>query len=360
MLSNIKKILSQEYFSKEDIVALLQAEGDSLHFLLDKALETKRRYVGNFVYYRGLIEYSNICGKNCYYCGLRSGNHDVARYTATDEEVMEAVRFAYDKNFASIVIQAGENTNAVNVNHIADLIRQIRDKQPQPLEITLSLGEQSAETYQTWFDAGAKRYLLRIETSDADLYRKIHPDDRHHRFAERFAALKALQKIGYQTGTGVMIGLPFQTVENLADDLIFMRDFNIDMCGMGPYIEHPDTPLWEYRNVLLSKEKRLELSLKMIALLRILMKDVNIAATTAMQTLDPNGREKAIRAGANVVMPNLTPQKYRENYLIYENKPGTDKDAGETLSEFEKNIIDAGEIPGYGRSGTSKHYLERT
>ncbi|MDR0363732.1 MAG: [FeFe] hydrogenase H-cluster radical SAM maturase HydE [Bacteroidales bacterium] len=359
MVSTIKNILSQKYFSKEDIVALLKTEGDSLQLLLDKALDIKRCYVGNYVFYRGLIEYSNVCGKNCFYCGLRAGNEKVARYTVSDEEVMEAVRFAYGKDFASIVIQSGENTNAINVHHITDLIKRIRQESNHTLEITLSLGEYEEEAYQEWFDAGAKRYLLRIESSNDNLYRKIHPDDSSHRFGDRFSALKTLQKIGYQTGTGVMIGLPFQTIEDLADDLIFMRDFNIDMCGMGPYIEHPDTPLWQFRDLLLSQRERFVLSLKMIAILRILMKDINIAATTAMQTLNPNGREKAIRAGANVVMPNLTPQKYRENYLIYENKPGTDKDAGETLFEFEKNIKDAGEIPGYGLSGTSKHFQSR-
>jgi biotin synthase len=225
--------------------------------------------------------------------------------------------------------------------------------------ITLSMGEQDEETYREWFEAGATRYLLRIETSNEDLYRKIHPADQNHDFTTRLQALHNLKKIGYQTGTGVMIGLPFQTIEDLADDLIFMRNLDLDMCGMGPYIEHPDTPLWQYRDTLLSKQERFNLTLKMIALLRIMMKDINIASTTAMQTLDPQGREKGIRAGANVVMPNLTPVKYRENYLIYENKPGVKNDAGETLAELERNIHDAGEEVGYGNTGTSKHFLNR-
>lgn len=358
-LSFIKNIVQKEGLSKEDILQLLSVTDDSLPFLLDMASEIKHRYSGNTVYYRGLIEYSNICGKNCFYCGLRSGNRDVQRYTATDEEVIDAIRFAYERGFASIVLQAGENTGSINVHHITALLKRIRRETEHSLEITLSLGEQRDDIYKEWFDAGAKRYLLRIESSDQALYNKIHPGDTAHSFEKRLDALYALQKIGYQTGTGVMIGLPFQTLEHLADDLIFMRDFDIDMCGMGPYIEHPDTPLWQYRHLLLPKEERFRLGLKMIAVLRILMKDINIAATTAMQTLDPNGREKAIRAGANVVMPNLTPRKYRENYLIYENKPGTDKDAGETLFEFEKNILDAGEQVGYGLAGTSKHFIKK-
>jgi biotin synthase len=273
--------------------------------------------------------------------------------------MMEAVRFAYQKRFGSLVLQSGENSNRLNVHHITELIKRIHQETNNEMGITLSMGEQDEKVYQEWFDAGATRYLLRIETSNEALYQKIHPTDQNHNFSARLQALHSLKKIGYQTGTGVMIGLPFQTLEDLADDLIFMRDLDIDMCGMGPYIEHPDTPLWQHRDILLPKQERFNLTLKMIAILRIMMKDINIAATTAMQTLDPHGREKGIRAGANVVMPNLTPVKYRENYLIYENKPGIENDAGETLAELERNILDAGEEVGYGKTGTSKHFLNR-
>ena len=345
--------------TKPDIIRLLQAEGEEFHQLTETALEVKHRFAGKQVYYRGLIEYSNICGKNCFYCGLRAANHKNRRYVVTDDEVMEAVRFAYQKQFGSLVLQSGENNNRINVHHIADLVKRIHKETNHEMGITLSMGEQDETTYREWFEAGATRYLLRIETSNENLYKKIHPNDPNHDFSKRLQALQTLKRIGYQTGTGVMIGLPFQTIEDLADDLIFMSHLDIDMCGMGPYIEHPDTPLWQYRDLLLPKQERFNLSLKMIAILRIMMKDINIASTTAMQTLDPHGREKGIRAGANVVMPNLTPTKYRENYLIYENKPGVNSDACETLAELERNIRDAGEEVAYGKQGTSKHFLNR-
>ena len=351
--------VSQHGLTVSDIVSLLQSEGEDFRQLMDTALKIKHQYAGKTVYYRGLIEYSNICGKNCFYCGLRAENHKNTRYIVTDEEVLETVKFAHQKRFGSLVLQSGENSNSLNVHHITDLIKRIHQATNHEMGITLSMGEQDKKTYQEWFDAGATRYLLRIETSNEDLYRKIHPNDKNHDFATRLQALRNLKKIGYQTGTGVMIGLPFQTIEDLANDLIFMRDLDIDMCGMGPYIEHHDTPLWQYRDTLLSKQERFNLSLKMIAVLRIMMKDINIASTTALQTLDPQGREKGIRAGANIVMPNLTPVKYRENYLIYENKPGIEQDAGETLEELERNVIDAGEEVGYGDTGTSKRFLNR-
>jgi biotin synthase len=344
---------------KSDILYLLKAEGEDFRLITEAALKIKHRFASKKVYYRGLIEYSNICGKNCFYCGLRAGNHKNMRYVVSDDEVMEAVRFAYQKLFGSLVLKSGENNSRLNVHHITELIKRIHQETNNEMGITLSMGEQNEKVYREWFDAGATRYLLRIETSNETLYQKIHPADQNHDFSARLQALHILKKIGYQTGTGVMIGLPFQTLEDLADDLIFMRDLDIDMCGMGPYIEHPDTPLWQHRDILLPKQERFNLTLKMIAILRILMRDINIAATTAMQTLDTHGREKGIRAGANVVMPNLTPVKYRENYLIYENKTGIENDAGETLAELERNILDTGEEVGYGKTGTSKHFLNR-
>ena len=345
--------------NKNAIIRLLQTEGEEFHQLTATALEVKHRFAGKQVYYRGLIEYSNICGKECFYCGLRAANHKNIRYVVTDDEVMEAVMFAWQKQFGSLVLQSGENNSQLNVHHITELVQRIHKATNHEMGITLSMGEQDEMTYREWFEAGATRYLLRIETSNEHLYRKIHPDDHKHDFAKRLQALHTLQKIGYQTGTGVMIGLPFQTIEDLADDLIFMSNLDIDMCGMGPYIEHSDTPLWQYRDLLLPNHERFNLSLKMIAILRIMMKDINIASTTAMQTLDPHGREKGIRAGANVVMPNLTPAKYRGSYLIYENKPGINSDTDETLAELERNIRNAGEEVAYGKHGTSRHYMNR-
>jgi len=358
-LEQIENIFSKPSLSKEDFVSLLSSSGNDRLKLFEKAKEIKEKYVGNVVYFRGLLEYSNYCKKNCYYCGIRAGNKRYARYRMTDEEVMEGVAYAYDNNYASIVIQSGEQTNKAFVAKIESLLKRIQAKYPGKIHVTLSLGEQTQDTYRRWFEAGAYRYLLRIEVSNPELYKKLHPDNAGHDYYKRLEALKMLRKTGYQVGTGVMIGLPFQTLADLADDLIFFRDFDIDMAGMGPYIEHTDTPLYRHREDLLPLKERFDLSLKMIALLRILMKDINIAATTAMQTIDPQGREKAIMVGANVIMPNLTPVKYRQDYLLYENKPCIDEEAEDCKSCLEARIYMAGNTIGYNEWGDSRHYKNR-
>lgn len=359
-MGNIDEILSKDNFDRDDLIELLNTDQEGRRKLFAKSAEVKKQYVGNKVYFRGLIEFSNICSKNCLYCGIRAGNTKTNRYHLTADEVVEAAKFAYENKYASLVIQAGERSDKKFVNTITDLLKRINDVTGGSLGITLSLGEQTEETYRIWNENGARRYLLRIEASSRDLYSKLHPNNKKHDYDIRLQALQTLQKLGYQTGTGVMIGLPFQTMEHLADDLLFFRDFDIDMAGMGPYIEHEDTPLYEYKDILIPKEERFILSLKMVALLRIMMKDINIAATTAMQTLDPQGREKALKVGANVIMPNLTPVKYREGYLLYEDKPCIDEEASECMNCLEARIKIAGDKIGYGEWGDSKHYFKRT
>jgi len=359
MTKSLEQILSQDTFNKEDLVSLLNADEQQRQLIFAKAAEVKEIYVGKKVFYRGLIEFSNLCGKNCYYCGIRAGNKNAHRYEVTPEEVLEAAKYAWENKFGSIVIQAGERSDKKFVNRISDLLKQIREMSKGELGITLSLGEQTEETYREWFESGAHRYLLRIEVSNPELYGKYHPNDKKHDYQERIESLQLLRKVGYQVGSGVMIGLPFQTTEDLADDLIFFRDFDIDMVGMGPYIEHVDTPMYQYKDQLLSKLDRFYLSLKMVAILRIMMKDINIAATTAMQAIDPMGREKAIKVGANIIMPNLTPTHYREDYLLYEDKPCTDEDADECKRCLEARIHMAGGEIGYGEWGDSKHFKNR-
>jgi len=200
---------------------------------------------------------------------------------------------------------------------------------------------------------------LRIETSNEELYYKIHPKNERHSYTRRLAALKTLQKIGYQTGTGIMTGLPFQTYEDLANDLIFFKDFDVDMIGMGPYIEHTETPLYEFKDTLLPIIDRFNLCLKMIAILRIMMKDINIAAATALQAIDPGGREKALKVGANIIMPNITPTENRANYQLYENKPCIDEGAEDCSNCMEIRISVAGDNIGYGEKGDSPHYFKR-
>ncbi|MFN2395972.1 MAG: [FeFe] hydrogenase H-cluster radical SAM maturase HydE [Bacteroidales bacterium] len=359
MTKSLEQILSQDSFSKNDLIALLNTNEQERQLVFTKAAEIKEKYVGKKVYYRGLIEFSNLCGKNCYYCGIRAGNKNAHRYEVTPEEIMEAARYAWENKFGSLVIQAGERSDKKFVKRISEILRQIHDMSKGELGITLSLGEQTEETYREWFESGAHRYLLRIEVSNPELYGKYHPIDKKHDYRQRIESLHLLRKVGYQVGTGVMIGLPFQTTEDLADDLIFFRDFDIDMVGMGPYIEHEHTPLYQYKERLMSKIDRFYLSLKMVAVLRIMMKDINIAATTAMQAIDPLGREKAIKVGANIIMPNLTPTRYREDYLLYEDKPCTDEDAEECKRCLEARIHMAGGEIGYGEWGDSKHFKKR-
>ena len=359
MSITVEKILENFSFSKEDILLLLNAGGDDRKLLFEKAQEVKAKQVGKKVYFRGLMEFSNFCSKNCFYCGIRAGNSRYRRYQMTENEVLEAARFAYESKFASIVIQSGERSSKAFINTIEKLLLKIHQLTEGKLHITLSLGEQTEETYRRWFEAGAHRYLLRIEVSNPELYKKLHPSNKHHDYLKRLAALRTLRTTGYQVGTGVMIGLPFQTLSDLADDLLFFRDFDVDMVGMGPYIEHEDTPLYRFRDTLLPLKERFDLSLKMVAILRIMMKDINIAATTAMQTIDPQGREKALMVGANVIMPNLTPLKYRQDYLLYENKPCLDEEAEECKSCLEARIHMAGDEIGYGEWGDSRHFAKK-
>lgn len=348
-------------FTKENIIKLLgEKDPNRVQQLYEDAFRTKIDNVGNKVYLRGLVEITNICRKNCLYCGIRRDNPSNDRYEIDIEDVIPAARFAYEQGYGSMVIQGGERHDKKFRDKITSILKEVRKiSSESPLGITLSLGEQPFDVYQEWFEAGAHRYLLRIESSTQELFEKIHPVDESHSFQTRLTALEDLRRAGYQVGTGVMIGLPFQTLEHLADDLLFFKSFDIDMCGMGPYLEHSQTPLYQYKDLLIPKEERLELSLKMVAILRLMMPKINIAATTAMQSIDPAGREKAILAGANVIMPNLTLTEVRGDYSIYENKPGVGEDASITSSSLERMLQNAGIPIGYNEWGDSLHFKDR-
>lgn len=355
----VREILEKEGLEREDLITLIKAEGAEKQELFEKSTQVKLAELGNRVHFRGLVEFSNICGKDCYYCGIRKSNKVAQRYNLSDEQILDAARFAHENNYGSIVMQAGELESPAFTFRVESLLKQIKNLSDGKLGITLSLGEQSREVYERWFEAGAHRYLLRIETSSPDLYRRYHPNNSHHDFERRLECLHALRSIGYQTGTGIMIGLPFQNTGHLADDLVFMRDLDVDMVGMGPYIEHQETPLFQYREQLLPIRERFDLALKMIATLRILMKDINIAAATALQAIDPLGREKAVKVGANIIMPNITPGKFRNDYALYENKPCVDEEPEECLNCLDVRIqLADGEI-GYGEWGDSKHFQKR-
>ncbi len=358
-MTTINQLLQQSDFSKSDLVQLLHTEGDDLKLLYKHAEHTKLNHVGNKVYLRGLLEYSNLCGKNCLYCGIRQNNQTLHRYTMTENEIETAIRYAYEHDYGSIVVQSGERNDKAFVEEI-DKVLQIASRiGKQSLGITLSCGEQTKETYRRWFELGATRYLLRIETSNENLYYSIHPRNAKHDFSARLQALSDLQACGYQTGTGVLIGFPNQSIESLADDLLFMKQQNIDMCGMGPYVVSENTPLQKLAHQIPSIATRVELSLKMVALLRIIMPKVNIAATTAMQTLDKLAREKAIRIGANVLMPNLTPTCYREDYSLYQNKPGQKEQPEDSLITLQKMVENVDCRIAFGEKGSSKHYSDK-
>lgn len=341
------------YFDKDHIRRLLLCKGAEEAMLFHASAATRNDTIGKGVSLRGLIEISNICIKDCLYCGIRKSNSQAARYELNDEEILSAARFAYDYQYGSIVLQGGERNDPSFIKRIERLLKDIKKISNDKLGITLSLGEQTADTYKRWFEAGAHRYLLRIETSNPELYRKIHPNDPQHSHITRLQCIERLQQCGYQTGTGVMIGLPFQTIDDLVNDLFFIKSLDIDMVGMGPYLEHEDTPLYEHRHLLFSQQQRLQLSLHMISCLRLMMPDINIAATTALQAIEADGREKALAIGANVIMPNVTPTTHRASYKLYENKPGMDEGAEESTRKSGCEII-------FGEWGDSRHFKNRT
>jgi biotin synthase len=359
VMKTVKEIIEQHEFSAKDMITLLGTEKGDRKILFEKSRQVKESVVGKKVFFRGLIEFSNICSKDCFYCGIRKSNNKVVRYNASDEEILEACRFAWINRFGSVVLQSGEISSKAFVKRIDNLLKKIKQLSGNELGITLSCGEQSKDTYLRWYESGAHRYLLRIESSNRELYYKIHPETPKHSFEKRIEALQFLRETGYQVGTGVMIGLPFQTLEDLANDLLFFKTTDIDMCGMGPYIEHENTPLYEYSHLLKSREERFYLTLNMIAVLRLLMPDINIAAATALQAIDLAGREKALTVGANVIMPNLTPCEYRKEYLLYQDKPCLDEDAELCRNCLEARIELAGSEIGYNEWGDSKHFFNR-
>ncbi|GAB4267562.1 MAG: [FeFe] hydrogenase H-cluster radical SAM maturase HydE [Candidatus Rifleibacteriota bacterium] len=327
--------------------------------LFDAAYRVKEKMVGKIAWFRGIIEFSNICNKDCYYCGIRKSNTSTQRFQIPEQEIIDSAVWTWEAQYGSAVLQSGERSDPQFVDMVERIIREIKRRTNGELGLTLSLGEQTEETYRRWFEAGAHRYLLRIETSDPELYRKLHPED--HDFNYRVDCLKRLRKIGYQVGTGVMIGLPFQNLRHLAQDVMFFKKMDVDMIGMGPYLFHSATPLEQYRKEWQKDEEELlQLGLKMIAVTRLVLRDVNIAATTALQALKHEGRELGLQAGANVIMPNATDTKYREGYKLYENKPCTDENASMCRGCLTRRIQGIGETIGFGQWGDSPHFKART
>jgi biotin synthase len=343
--------MARETFFTKDILAEKLRNQDPA--LFEKANSLTKKLFKNKVFIRGIIEPTNNCGKDCFYCALRK-SRSISRYCMTKEEVLNAALWAYKNDFGSIVIQSGENNSQEMTDYYISLIREIKKK--TDLGITLCLGELPKASYEALFKAGAHRYLLRIETSSSSLYKKIHPQD--HSFETRLKCLYDLKSVGYQVGTGVLIGLPFQTCEDLAQDLMFYKEMDIDMIGMGPYIPHEETPLYKLIDKIIIKNA-FETSLKMIALSRLMLEDVNIAATTALDILDDHGREKALLAGANVIMPIVTPQKYRKDYKLYENSSLNYKDPFQCLKTLEERLKKINKKIAYNSWGDPLHFQRR-
>lgn len=292
-------------FTKEELVELLKSDGKDLFATADKVREY---YVGNDVHLRGLIEFSNICKCSCAYCGLQSTNKNVDRYRLSEEEIIAFANHGVELGYKTVVLQSGEDEYFTK-DRVCKIVEEIKKSD---VAVTLSIGERTYDEYKAFKESGADRYLLRIETTDEDLYKKLHP---HMSFENRVECLYNLRELGYEVGTGCLVGLPEQTVESLADDILFFKELNADMVGIGPFIPHQDTPL---RGEL--KPHNFDMALKVMALTRLMLKDINIPATTAMETINPNGRIIALSSGANVVMPNITQGKYRAKYEIYPNK----------------------------------------
>ena len=381
-LSLLARAAAQPHaLARGELAQLLAIEDEEgLQALFASAYELKVKYCGKCVAMRGLVEAGNVCAKDCLYCGIRKSNGNVSRYQLTADEIVRLAELDAKQGYASLVIQSGEIESEAHTRFIEDVLRRIA---PLDLGVTLSLGEQTEEVYRRWKEAGAARYLLRIETSNPDLYATLHPSG--HSWERRVECLRALRRCGYQVGTGVMCGLPGQTYDDLARDISFFAEMDVDMIGMGPFIPHPDTPLGvpgakclvpsaglkhedlsesnalgTRHQALGTRHQALTLGLKMIAVTRLHLHDVNIAAATALQALAPDGRERGIRAGANVIMPNITDTKYRRSYQLYAGKPCLDENAGLCKGCLERRLAAIGETIDYGRRGDSLHYRRRT
>ena len=329
MRTLIEKLEKQGVLTKEEYSALIRSRTPELAGLLfEKARNIRERYYGKDVYIRGLIEFTSCCKNDCYYCGLRRSNRNAQRYRLTKDEILECCKNGYGLGFRTFVLQGGEDPY-FTAEKLVDIISSIKNGFPD-CALTLSVGEKSYDEYKAFFDAGAERYLLRHETADDEHYRRLHPKELSPENRKR--CLYDLKEIGYQVGCGFMVGSPWQTAENLADDLLFIIELQPQMVGIGPFIPQHDTPFGD------KQAGTLELTLFMLGLLRLTLPYALIPATIALGTIDPLGREKGIQSGANVVMPNLSPVSVRKKYLLYDNKICTGDEAAECRNCLEMRM----------------------
>ena len=318
----IDRLVKERDLTDEEFEKLILCEDkETTEYLASKAREVREAVYGKEVYLRGLIEFTNYCKNDCLYCGIRRSNKNADRYRLTEEEILSCCEVGYKLGFRTFVLQGGEDAY-FNDDVLVPLIKEIKEKYPD-CALTLSVGEREKDSYQKLFDAGADRYLLRHETADKEHYESLHPAELS--FEHRMQCLWDLKEIGYQVGCGMMIGSPNQTVKHLIKDLRFLQDFKPEMVGIGPFIPHHDTPFAD------RETGSVDITLKLLSIIRIMLPEVLLPATTALGTADGLGREKGILAGANVVMPNLSPTDVRGKYLLYDNKICTGDEAAECI-----------------------------
>ncbi len=327
----INKLVNTKDLSDREFAEILNSgEYDSV--LAKEADKIRRKIYGDKVYIRGLIEFTNYCRNNCFYCGIRHDNKNAERYRLSKEEILECCCEGYALGFRTFVLQGGEDDFYTD-KIVCDIVSSIRADYPD-CAITLSMGERSIESYRAFYNCGANRYLLRHETADEEHYKKLHPKSMSLQIRKK--CLFNLKEIGYQVGSGFMVGSPFQTVENIIADLRFLQELQPDMIGIGPYITHKETPFRDF------KSGNLELTLRLVSILRLMFPYALIPSTTALGTIAPNGRELGLKAGANVVMPNLSPMRFRKLYNLYENKICTGEEAAQCRGCLERRVKSAG------------------
>lgn len=366
----LAELLKQPSFDDADIVRLLQLDSEEdCQALYREAFDRTTRTHGNYVFFRGLIEISNICTYDCRYCGIRKGNRNAKRYSLTKEEILEAVRYSIRAGYGSIALQSGERDDPKFIDFIEDVIASIHKLSVEMgiadgCGMTLSFGEQTPETYERWAQASgnrnALRYLLRIETSNRTLFEHLHSGQGalQKTWPARIKALKDLRNAGYQVGTGVMIGIPGQTIEDLVKDIRTFESLDVDMLGMGPYLVSHGGDMIE--EGMMDKAPLLRLTRNMLATTRLVLPTVNMAAATALETLQNGARSLAVLSGCNVMMPNVTPQRTRASYQLYDNKQGTESSPDSNVFIEKEILAVTGREIGFNRFGSSLHFRKRT
>lgn len=325
----LERLKAEGRLDREHWMRLLSSQETEIHDRAkEMALEITRKYFGNRIFIRGLIEFSNYCKNNCLYCGIRQGNRNASRYRLSSSDILECCRTGHALGFRTFVLQSGEDPYFTD-ERMVEIIRAIKSRYPD-CALTLSIGERSREAYEAFFAAGADRYLLRHETANEEHYAALHSQGMS--LETRMRCLRDLREIGFQTGCGLMVGSPGQTTECLAEDFLFMQDFQPHMVGIGPFLPHHDTPFHD------KAAGTLEQTLFLLSLTRIMLKNVLLPATTALNTVHPKGREMGIHCGANVVMPNLSPSEVRGHYLLYDNKRSMGDEAAEGLAHLNKQL----------------------